>query len=74
LRHPGIVPIPIAERTPLGVTITSLVTTLSPGTFLVDVDEADRSMLMHVIDASNPDAVREEYEVFYRRYQRHVFP
>ena len=74
LRRPGIVAIPIGERTPLGVAITSLVTTLSPGTFLVDVDEADRTMLMHVLDASDPDAVREEYEAFYRRYQRHVFP
>ncbi len=74
LRRPGIVAIPIGTRTPLGVAVTSLVTTLSPGTFLVDVDEADRTMLMHVLDASDPDAVRAEYEAFYQRYQRHVFP
>jgi multicomponent Na+:H+ antiporter subunit E len=74
LRHPGIVAIPIGERTPLGVAVFALVTGLSPGTFLVDVDEADRTMLVHVLDASNPDAVRKEYEAFHRRYQRHVFP
>ncbi len=74
LRRPGIVAIPIGKRTPLGVAATSVVTTLSPGSFLVDVDEADRMMLMHVLDASDPDAVREEYEAFYWRYQRHVFP
>jgi multisubunit Na+/H+ antiporter MnhE subunit len=74
LRCPGIVAVPIAERTPLGVAITALASGLSPGTFLVDVDEADRMMLMHVLDASDPDAVRAEFEAFYRRYQRHVFP
>jgi multisubunit Na+/H+ antiporter MnhE subunit len=74
LRHPGMVAIPFAERTPLGVAVTALVSGLSPGTFLVDVDEADRTMLMHVMDASDPDAVRAEFEAFYQRYQRHVFP
>jgi multisubunit Na+/H+ antiporter MnhE subunit len=51
-----------------------LVSALSPGTFLVDVDEEDRTMLVHVLDASDPDAVRAEFEAFYRRYQRRVFP
>jgi hypothetical protein len=31
-------------------------------------------MLFHVLDASDPDAVRRRYEDFYRRYQRSVFP
>lgn len=74
LRRPGIVAVPIAERTPLGVAVSALVTTLSPGAFLVDVDETDRVMLIHVLDASDPDAVRDEHQTFYRRYQRHVFP
>ena len=74
LRHPGIVSVPIGERTPLGVAVSSLVTTLSPGAFLVDVDEADRTMLIHVLDATDPDAIRDEHEAFYQRYQRHVFP
>ena len=74
LRQPGIVAVPIAERSPLGVAVSALVTTLSPGAFLVDVDWAARSMLIHVLDASDPDIVREEHQSFYRRYQRHVFP
>jgi multicomponent Na+:H+ antiporter subunit E len=74
LRHPGVVAVPIGERTPLGVAVSSLVTTLSPGAFLVDVDEADRTMLIHVLDATDPDAIRDEHEAFYQRYQRHVFP
>ncbi len=74
LRHPGIVAVPIGERSPLGIAVTALVTTISPGAFLVDIDDDQRVMLLHVIDASDPDAVREEHQVFYQRFQRHVFP
>ena len=74
VEHPGIVRVPIGDRTPLGVAVSSLVTTLSPGAFLVDVNEADRTMLIHVLDASDPDMIRDEHEAFYQRYQRHVFP
>jgi multisubunit Na+/H+ antiporter MnhE subunit len=31
-------------------------------------------MLFHVIDASDPDAVRDHLDRFYQRYQRRVFP
>jgi len=74
LRHPGIVAVPIGERTLLGVAVTALVDTLSPGSCLVDVDWERRTILLHVIDASDPDAIRAAHERFYRRYQRHVFP
>jgi multisubunit Na+/H+ antiporter MnhE subunit len=74
LDHPGIVMIPIGDRTPLGVTVSSLVTTLSPGAFLVDVDWDANVILLHVLDASDPDAVRDAHEQLYQRYQRRVFP
>lgn len=74
LAHPGIVAVPIEERTPLGVAVSALITTLSPGSFLVDVDWKRYVMLIHVLDASDPDAVRQAHQEFYRRYQRRVFP
>lgn len=74
LRHPGIVAVPIGERTPLGVAVSALVLTLSPGSFLVDIDHDAQTMLIHVLDATDPDAVRESYERFYQRFQRQVFP
>ena len=74
LESPGIVAVPLADRTPTGVAVSALVSTLSPGTFLVDVDEGRGVMLIHTIDAGDPDAVREEHQRFYRRYQRKVFP
>jgi multisubunit Na+/H+ antiporter MnhE subunit len=74
LDRPGIVAVPIGERTPTGIAVTALVMTLSPGEFLVEVDWERRAMLMHVIDASNPEKVRAAHERFYSRYQRKVFP
>lgn len=74
LVSPGIVAVPIGERTPAGVAISAMATTLSPGTFLVDVDWENHVMLIHSIDASDPDEVRREHQEFYRKWQSKVFP
>ena len=74
LISPGIVAVPIGERTPAGVAISAICTTLSPGTFLVDVDWERDVMLIHSIDASDPDEVREDHQEFYRKWQSKVFP
>lgn len=72
--HPGIVAIPIGERTPVGVAVSGLAAALPPGAFLIDVDWEEGVMLFHVLDASDPDAVRAGSRHFYERYQRAVFP
>ncbi len=72
LVSPGIVKVPVGERTPTGVAVSALVTTLSPGAFLIEANE--EFMLLHFMDASDPDSVRESHEEFYLRYQRKVFP
>ena len=72
LVRPGIVKLPLGERTSTGVALTALVTTLSPGALLVEAN--DEFMLLHVIDASDPEAVRKDREDFYQRYQKKVFP
>lgn len=74
LECPGIVRVPIGERSDRGIAVSALATTLSPGTVFVDVDRERGDMLLHVIDASDPDAVRESLQRFYDRYQRRVFP
>lgn len=69
----GIVGVPIGERTPLGIAVTALVTTLSPGSFLVEVD-AERGMLwFHMLDASDPERTRRLYAALYE-HQKRVFP
>lgn len=74
LRHPGIVAIPIANRSHRGIVVTALVTTISPGSYFLDVDWENDQMVFHFLDASDPDAIRAEMARFYHRYQRHVFP
>jgi multicomponent Na+:H+ antiporter subunit E len=74
LRSPGIVAVPIGDCTPTGVAVMALVTTLSPGSYLVEIDWERRVMLYHVLDARDPDAVRAAFQHMYERYQRHVFP
>lgn len=74
LTHPGIVLIPIGDRSETGVVVTALSITLSPGEVLVDIDWERRAMLVHVIDASDADAVRAHYQHFYDRFQKPVLP
>lgn len=74
LEQPGLVRVPIGSRSERGVAVSALATTLSPGSVLIDVDWDRRHMLLHVIDARDPDEVRARLERFYDRYQRRVFP
>lgn len=73
-REPGIVAVPLADRTAEGVAVSAFLVAFSPGTLLVKVDEAERVMWIHAIDAADPEAVRRERQEFYERYQRRVFP
>ena len=72
--RPGIVAVPVGARSARGVAVTALALTLSPGTVLIDIDRSRRLMLIHFIDASDPDALRARLDRFYERYQRPVFP
>jgi multisubunit Na+/H+ antiporter MnhE subunit len=74
LDHPGIVAVPIGERSKFGVMVTGITTSLAPGSIVLDVDWDRNMMLVHVIDASDPDQVRADIQELYDRYQRKVFP
>ena len=69
LRKPGIVKMPIGGHSPYGVGPVGYFITLSPGSFLVDVDWDAGEMLVHVIDASDPEAVRKDAEKYYRLWE-----
>jgi multisubunit Na+/H+ antiporter MnhE subunit len=69
LRQPGIVKIPIGNHTPAGVGPVGFFVTLSPGSFLVDILWEERVMLVHVLDASDPDDVRKDAEKYYRLWE-----
>lgn len=69
LDHPGIVKIPLTNHSPAGVGMVGLLVTLSPGSFLVDIDWEERSMLVHYIDASDPVKLRRDAERYYRLWE-----
>lgn len=71
---PGIVAIPLGERSPRGVSVSAFLAAFTPGTLLIEVDECKREMLVHAMDAADPEAVRESQQKFYERYQKKVFP
>jgi multicomponent Na+:H+ antiporter subunit E len=70
----GIVVIPFDGRTPSGAIVSGLAATVSPGELLIDVDETRGLILMHVLDARDPDAIRDRYRWRYERWQRRVAP
>lgn len=71
---PGMVKIPVGDRSAVGAAVTSLAVTLSPGTLLIDSDLEQGFMLFHIIDAADPDAFRADQQHVYDNYQKKVFP
>lgn len=76
LAQPGIVKIPLGNHSRPGAGVVGLFITLSPGSFLIDIDWDERMMLVHVIDASNPDTTVADAEKYYRlwEYGTHIPP
>lgn len=73
-QSPGIVVIPLGERSRRGASVSAFLAAFTPGTLLVEVDEQNWRMLIHAVDAADPEAVRESQEKLYQRYQKKVFP
>jgi multisubunit Na+/H+ antiporter MnhE subunit len=69
---PGFVEIPRGERSPQGVAFWGVLTGEAPDEVPVDVDEERRVLIVHLVDASDPDAVRERHRRAYERAQRKV--
>ncbi len=70
----GLIAVPMAERTDLGVAVSSIAISLTPGELVVDLDWDRRIMLVHALEADEPDRIRAEQQRLYERYQRGVFP
>lgn len=69
LRQPGIVEVPLAAHSLYGVGPVGFFVTLSPGSFLVEIDWDEKQMLIHVLDASDPDRVRYDAEKYFRLWE-----
>lgn len=69
LSKPGIVKLPVATHSPYGVGPVGYFITLSPGSFMIDVDWEEGAMYVHVLDASDPEAIRRDAEKYYRLWE-----
>lgn len=66
LEHPGIVKIYFGHHSANAVGLVAQLLTISPGSFLVDVDWEDRTMLMHYMDASDPAKLRADADKYFQ--------
>jgi multicomponent Na+:H+ antiporter subunit E len=71
---PGFVEIPQADRSRLGVATWGVLTGEAPDEVVVDVDERRRVLIVHLVDASDPAAVRARHARTLERWQRKVVP
>jgi multicomponent Na+:H+ antiporter subunit E len=73
LEHPGIIRIPYEEESEIRLGIALLALSISPGSFVVDVDTENRVILAHFIDISDPDKVRRDvHDKYFRVPGTHV--
>lgn len=71
--RPAWVEVPLDLRTPEALTILAGTITLTPGTVSADFSNEGKSLLVHALDAPDPDAVRDEIKVRYERRLKEIF-
>jgi multisubunit Na+/H+ antiporter MnhE subunit len=70
--NPGFVEIPRAGRSRHAVALWGVLTGEAPDEVPVDIDEERDVLIVHLIDASDPDAVRERHQRAYEGAQGEV--
>ncbi len=70
---PNWVNIPLDLRTPEAIAILAGTITLTPGTVSADLSDQGHALLVHALDASDPDAVRDEIKSRYERRLKEIF-
>lgn len=70
--RPGLVEIPWGERSRKNVALWGVLTGEAPDEVPIDVDEERGVLIVHLVDASDPDAVRARHRTAFERWQRHV--
>ena len=69
---PGFVEIPRGERSRRSVALWGVLTGEAPDEYPVDVDAARDVLIVHVLDARDPAAIRARHARAYERWQRDV--
>ena len=71
--HSNWVTIPLDLSSPEAITVLAGTITMTPGTVSSDVSACGRALLVHCLDAPDPDAVREEIKHRYERRLKEIF-
>jgi multisubunit Na+/H+ antiporter MnhE subunit len=71
---PGFVEIPQGDRSPAAVATWGLLTGEAPDEIVVDVDDHRHVLIVHLVDASDPDAVRARHARTHERWLRRAVP
>lgn len=69
---PGFVEVPRGDRTGHELAMWGLLTGEAPDEVVVDIDRSREVMLVHLIDAGDPDGVRERHRRDHERWRRRV--
>ena len=72
-RKPTWITIPLDLRTPEAITVLAGTITMTPGTVSADLSAGGHALLVHCLDADDPDAVRDEIKQRYERRLMEIF-
>lgn len=72
--RPGFVEIPRGDRSHRGSALWGVITGEAPDEVPVDIDDQRGVLIVHLVDASDPDAVRARHQAARDRWQRHLVP
>jgi multicomponent K+:H+ antiporter subunit E len=67
------VTIPLDLSSPEAITVLAGTITMTPGTVSSDVSACGRALLVHCLDAPDPDAVRNDIKYRYERRLKEIF-
>lgn len=70
---PAWIVVPLELRKPEAITILAGTITLTPGTVSADLSSEGHSLLVHALDAEDPDAVRDEIKSRYEARLLEIF-
>lgn len=71
--RPAWIVVPLDLRQPEAITVLAGTITLTPGTVSADLSDEGHSLLVHALDAPDPDAIRDEIKDRYERRLKEIF-
>ena len=71
--RPCFVTVPLELHTPEAITVLAGTITMTPGTVSADLSADGRSLLVHCLDAPDPNAVRADIKARYERRLKEIF-